>query len=199
MQKNQEREMLQAFKRAADKIVADLEADGVAEQVSFFTLGEGAPPLLMTPGAFTREQLIILISGIPESTGVWSYTLLQQGKKRETSMEPYFKMARSLGWGLVALNPHGGGTEGTRGDYGKQLDGLVHNLHEINIVKDLYIICFSAGGSVLVEYLNQRDGLAESVRRMVLIDTTPPPLTKGNLKAEVRALLDRTKIGRAHV
>ena len=78
----------------------------VAQKV-FDTDHRAAKPywILATPGAFDKRLMVVAVLGHPEPVGVWSCTLLSQGRLDESSMEPYFREFGKRDLGLVAINP----------------------------------------------------------------------------------------------
>lgn len=148
--------------------------------------------VLTTPDVVKKHNILLIISGAPEETGAWSYTLLSRGRTEETSMKSYFKMAHETGWGMIALNPHGKGKEEGREEYFIQLETVLRLLNKEKPGKNIMLFCFSAGGSVAIEFLNNHPELAENVQAMLLVDTTPPPLTKKMLSKELKTILTNT-------
>lgn len=135
------------FVQTALELVAGLAAEGLAEPYVAPSTHD-APPvhLLVSPGAFDAGRVILVVSGVPEEAGVWSYTLLSQGRVEESSMRPYFAMARRRGWGVVALNPHHGReTEGEAREYWAGLDATLSALFRGERRPRVVCICFSAG------------------------------------------------------
>ena len=185
--------MLEVFRKQTSEIVTELKREGLAEFHECAT-SEGGPSfnVLLSPGALDRQKVILVVSGIPEETGVWSYTLLQQERPQDASMGPYFELARSLDWGIIALNPHGGGREGDRSEYHRQLQSVLQLLLGAGSPRTVVLVCFSAGGSIAFEFLDQHPELAGKIGSAILIDTTPPPLIKRRIKQEVKDLLLRT-------
>jgi len=123
---------------------------------------------------------------------VWSYTLLEMGRREESSMRPYFEMAQEIGWDVIALNPHADGIERDRSEYHLQLDAVLSRAYRDAPATKVAFLCFSAGGGMVFEYLNQHPDVAASICGVILIDTTPPQVLKRLLTSEVRQLLSRT-------
>ena len=175
--------------------VDDLRTDGLADYIECADERDGSTfRVLASPEAINKKQCAIVVSGIPEEAGVWSYTLISKGMQAETSMRPYFEMARDLNWGMLALNPHGRGRIGEKEEYFFQLRTVLSLLDRKNTTADLVFLCFSAGGSIVFEYLNDHTRLVDRIRGIFLIDTTPPPLAAGSIKTEVKNLLPKTKL-----
>ncbi len=173
------------LQKTTDEIVAHILAANLAEK-KFYTDERLSREYwnLITPGAFDKKLIIIAVLGYPERAGVWSYTLLQQSRIGESSMEPYFHEFISNDFGLVAINPNflGPDIEG---------DSFIYQLQRViaDIATDRKIgfIGFSMGGKILVEFLEQRPELLERVAGLALIDPTLP----NRLKVEnIRNLLD---------
>jgi pimeloyl-ACP methyl ester carboxylesterase len=139
---------------------------------------------LITPNAFDKKLIVIMVLGYPECAGVWSYTLLRQSRIRECSMESYFHEFGNNDFGLVAINPNflGPDIEG---------DSLIYQLErviaDISTDKKMGFIGFSMGGKILIEFLERHPELLNRVVGLVLIDPTLP----NRLKIEnIRRLLD---------
>ena len=47
--------------------------------------------LISTPDIFKKDNIFIIVSGHPEIAGIWSNTLLSEGRIEESSMDSYFK------------------------------------------------------------------------------------------------------------
>ena len=183
------------LRNEASRIVRQLQQEGLAEMIPFPRNGGGDGAVfevLASIGAFEKEQVLVIVSGIPEETGVWSYTLLNMGRAEEASMRPYFKMAQRIGWGVIALNPHANGVEQDRSEYHLQLDVVLSAFHQNARAASITFLCFSAGGGMVLEYLNQHRHTARSTCGVILVDTTPPPVMKRLLTDETQQLLSRT-------
>lgn len=107
-------------------------------------------------------------------------------------MRPYFELARRIDWGIIALNPHAKGIEGDSTEYHRQLGRVLGSLFEGGRAGIVVPFCFSAGGAMLLTYLNKNADGASNIASIILADTTPPPLMKKQLKPEVRALIDKS-------
>ncbi len=180
------------FRKITGQIVAELKDAHLADYLDFQVPGASGFKVLASQEVFDLTKILLLVSGIPEETGVWSYTLLQMGREDDSSMRPYFEMARNLGWGIIALNPHGGGIERGKSEYHLQMETVLGRLFEDDPSKTVVTLCFSAGGGMVFEYLNQHRAMAGKVSGAILIDTPPPPLLKRSLTAEVQALIKKT-------
>ncbi len=188
-----ENQLLAPFREATAKIVAGLQKDSLAELQTLYAQDEDISfTVLTSKEAMGAKQILLIVSGIPEETGVWSYTLLQLGRLKEASMGAYFEMARKHGCGVIALNPHGNGVEGKSSEYHLQLKTVLSLLSRKPQDRTVTILCFSAGGGMTVEFLNGQADLARSITNMVLIDTTPPPLSRRMISKDVQQLLGRT-------
>jgi len=189
----QQKGMLDEFRAITLELVTELRKEKLADYCECIDgLNGSQSKLLVSPEAMNRKEVLLIVSGIPEEAGVWSYTLLQHGRRNDSSMRPYFEMAREVNWGLVALNPHGRGIEGGRPEYHRQLGIVLRLLYRDMPTRTVVVLCFSAGGSVLFEFLNNHSDLAERISGVLLIDTTPPPFGKRMLTNEVQRLLSRT-------
>jgi len=171
--------------KIAEGIVEAMVGGGVAEKKVYLDEEAGQEYRnLITPGAFDKRLIVIAVLGYPERVGVWSYTLLAQGRVDESSMEGYFREFGESGVGLVAIDPNvfGPDMEGVRFVY--QLDRVVA---DIGADAKIGFIGFSMGGKILVDYLGRRLELLERTAGLVLIDPTlPNRLNVGN----IRQLLD---------
>ena len=167
------------------RVVADMAAMGVAEKRGYVDERVGKEYWnLITPGAFERGVVVIAVLGYPERAGVWSYTLLGQGRVDESSMEAYFREFGKHDIGLVAIDPNVFGPDMEGETFVYQLDRVVA---DIGADQRLGFIGFSMGGKILVDYLGQRSGVRDRTAGLVLIDPTlPNRLDVGN----IRPLLD---------
>ncbi len=139
---------------------------------------------LITPGAFERGVVVIAVLGYPERVGVWSYTLLGQGRVDESSMAAYFREFGRHDIGLVAIDPNVFGPDMEGETFVYQLDRVVA---DIGAGQRVGFIGFSMGGKVLVDYLGQRSELRDRTAGLVLIDPTLPNRLD---VANIRPLLD---------
>ena len=74
------------LRKAAEEIVAQMLADGIAEK-KFYTderLGQEYWNLI-TPGAFEEKIVVVAVLGYPEIAGVWSFT---RGACRRRDQDP---------------------------------------------------------------------------------------------------------------
>ena len=113
------------FRKITGQIVAELKEVHLADYLNFQVPGASGFKVLASQEVFDLKKILLLVSGIPEETGVWSYTLLQMGREDDSSMRPYFEMARNLDWGIIALNPHGGGIERGKSEYHLQMETVL--------------------------------------------------------------------------
>ncbi len=188
-----QKEMLEDLRRETLEIVDDLKKAGLVEYLECEDKRDGSRfNVLTSPGAFGKNRNIVVVSGVPEEAGVWSYTLLSRGSREETSMKRYFEMAKKLNWGMIVLNPHGRGRIGDEEEYLFQLETILKVLYEENPERSIVFLCFSAGGSVVLKLLNSHAEIAKSIEGVILIDTTPPPLVSGSIIEEVRDLISKT-------
>ena len=173
------------LEKATDEIVANILAANIAEKKIYTDERLGKEYWnLITPNAFDKKLIVIAVLGYPERAGVWSYTLLQQSRASESSMEPYFREFGSSDLGLVAINPNFFGPDIEGDSFIYQLERVVA---DIDIDKKIGLIGFSMGGKVLVEFLEQRPELLERLVGLALIDPTLP----NRLKLEnILGLLD---------
>ena len=167
------------------RVVEGMVAAGVAEKRLYVDERVGGKYWnLVTPGAFDRGVVVIAVLGYPERAGVWSYTLLGQGRVDESSMEAYFREFGEHDIGLVAIDPNVFGPDMEGETFVYQLDRVVAG---IGADKRPGFIGFSMGGKILVDYLGQRSGLADRTAGLVLIDPTLPNRLD---VANIRPLLD---------
>ncbi|MHC4266206.1 MAG: alpha/beta fold hydrolase [Planctomycetota bacterium] len=139
---------------------------------------------LITPNAFDKKLIVIMVLGYPECAGVWSYTLLRQSRIRECSMESYFHEFGNNDFGLVAINPNFLGPDIEGDSFIYQLERVIA---DISTDKKMGFIGFSMGGKILIEFLERHPELLNRVVGLVLIDPTLP----NRLKIEnIRRLLD---------
>ena len=78
----------------ARNIEKDLIEKGIINKINY--KGTQDYYLLSTPEVFKKDYIFIIVSGHPEIAGVWSNTLLSQGKLEDSSMESYFKEFHNL-------------------------------------------------------------------------------------------------------
>jgi len=173
------------LQKTTDKIVANILTANVAEKKIYTDERVGKEYWnLITPNAFDKRLIVIVVLGYPEHAGVWSYTLLRQSRASESSMERYFREFGRNDFGLVAINPNFFGPDIEGNSFIYQLERVVA---DIATDKKIGFIGFSMGGKILVEFLEQRPELLERVVGLALIDPTLP----NRLKVEnIRRLLD---------
>jgi len=173
------------LQKTTDKIVANILTANVAEKKIYTDERVGKEYWnLITPNAFDKRLIVIVVLGYPERAGVWSYTLLRQSRASESSMERYFREFARNDFGLVAINPNFFGPDIEGNSFIYQLERVVA---DIATDKKIGFIGFSMGGKILVEFLEQRPELLERVVGLALIDPTLP----NRLKVEnIRRLLD---------
>jgi pimeloyl-ACP methyl ester carboxylesterase len=173
------------LQETVDHIVASMVAANLARK-KFYTDERVGKEYwnLITPNAFDRKLIVIVVLGYPERVGVWSYTLLRQSRISESSMEPYFDKFGKHNFGLVAIDPNFFGPDVEGDSFIYQLERVVT---DIAADKKIGFMGFSMGGKILVEFLEQRPKLLNRVAGLVLIDPTLP----NRLKVEnIRPLLD---------
>jgi len=171
--------------KTAEQVVANMLAAEVAEKIFYTDQRVGKVyPNLISPNAFDKKLVAIVVLGYPERVGVWSYTLLRQSRVSESSMEPYFREFARHEFGLVAIDPNFFGPDVEGDSFIYQLERVVADIaHD----KKIGFIGFSMGGKILVEFLEQHCRLIDRVAGLVLIDPTlPNRLTFAN----IRRLLD---------
>ncbi len=167
------------------RVVADMVAAGVVEKRGYVDERVGREYWnLITPGAFERGVVVIAVLGYPERVGVWSYTLLREGRVDESSMEAYFHEFARHDIGLVAIDPNVFGPDMEGETFVYQLDRVVA---DIGADQRIGFIGFSMGGKILVDYLGQRSEVADRTAGLVLIDPTLPNRLD---VANIRPLLD---------
>ncbi len=173
----------------ADQIVAGMIGANVTRKKVYFDERVGKEYWnLVTEGAFDKKFIGIAVLGYPERFGVWSYSLLGQGRVEESSMEGYFREFAKHDMGLVAIDPNFFGADIEGDSFVYQLSRVIA---DIGPEKKIGLIGFSMGGRILVEYLQQRPELQDRVAGLVLIDPTlPNRLEVGN----IRGLLDENTL-----
>jgi len=177
------------LQKIVEQIVANILAANLAEK-KFYTderLGREYWNLI-TPGAFDKKFIVIAVLGYPERAGVWSYSLLQQSRISESSMEPYFREFISNDFGLVAINPNFFALDIEGDSFIYQLQRVIA---DIPTDSKIGFIGFSMGGKILVEFIEQRPELLARIAGLALIDPTLP----NRLKVEnIRGLLDNNTL-----
>ena len=154
------------------RVVEGMVAAGVAEKRLYVDERVGGKYWnLVTPGAFDRGVVVIAVLGYPERVGVWSYTLLREGRVDESSMAAYFREFGEREIGLVAIDPNVFGPDAEGETFVYQLDRVVA---DIGAGQQVGFVGFSMGGKVLVDYLGQRSEVADRTAGLVLIDPTLP-------------------------
>ena len=168
-----------------DRIVEDMLTANVAQKIIETDERVGKEYwILASPNAFEKRFIAIAVLGYPEQVGVWSYTLLNQSRFDETSMEPYFREFADHDFGFVAINPNFFAPDIEGSSFLYQLDRV---FSKISAEKRIGLIGFSMGGGILLDFLNQRDSLLESMAGLVLIDPTLPNRLR---ISNIRSLLD---------
>ena len=177
------------LRKAAEEIVAQMLADGIAEK-KFYTderLGQEYWNLI-TPGAFEEKIVVVAVLGYPEIAGVWSFTLLSQSRIAQTTMAPYFGEFARHNLGLVAINPNLLASDIEGDSFVYQLERVIA---DVSAEKKLGFIGFSMGGKILLEFLEQRPELPGRTAGLALIDPTlPNRLSVTN----IRPLLDKNTL-----
>ncbi len=192
---SEQNQIIAALRKKTLTLVEKMTKNHLAEYLDFTNENNGtAFRVLITPDVLQKNNIVLIVSGAPEEAGVWSYTLLSRGRTEETSMENYFKMARDTGWGMIALNPHGRGKEEGKEEYLMQLETVLQLINANQQKKNILLFCFSAGGPVVLEFLNTHPAMAEIIGAMLLVDTTPPPLTKKMLSEGLKKVLINTTL-----
>jgi pimeloyl-ACP methyl ester carboxylesterase len=173
------------LQQQADKIVTHLVTTSKAEKKNFYDERKNKEYwILSTPDAFQKRFVAVVISGHPELTGVWSYTLLLQSCIKETSMQPYFTKFGAQDFGLAVLNPHFFGPDDEGDTYHYQLGKM---LMQISSDQNLGIIAFSMGGRIAMEFLERHPEYVTRLAGLVLIDPTLPNRLRTD---NIRELLD---------
>jgi pimeloyl-ACP methyl ester carboxylesterase len=177
------------LRKVTDHLVVNMLAANVARKKFYIDERVGKKYWnLITPGAFDRKLVAIVVLGYPEQVGVWSYTLLRQSRISESSMEPYFHEFDKHDYGLVAINPNYFFPDIEGDSFIYQLERIVA---DIAPDKKIGFIGFSMGGKILVEFLEQRCKFLNRVAGLVLIDPTLP----NRLDIEnIRRLLDNNTL-----
>ena len=169
-----------------DRIVDGMLAASVAQKKFYTdTRVDKEYWILTTRAAFEKKLVVIAVLGYPEQAGVWSYTLLRQGRIAESSMEAYFRRFAERDFGLIAINPNLLGPDSEGDSFVYQLERVVA---DIAPEKKIGLIGFSMGGMVLVDFLQERPELLGRVSGLVLID---PTLSNRLEVGNIRRLLDQ--------
>ncbi|MBC8470638.1 MAG: hypothetical protein H8D56_14295 [Planctomycetes bacterium] len=173
------------LRKTAERIVADMISVNLAQKKVYTDNRTGKEYFnLITPNAFEKQIIVIVVLGYPEQAGVWSYTLLSQSRNAESSMEPYFKEFGQNDFGLIAVNPNCLSPDIEGDSFIYQLEQVVE---DIAPEKKIGFIGFSMGGKVLVDFLEQRPELLDRTAGLVLID---PTLSNRLEAGNIRSLLD---------
>ncbi len=160
------------LRAAAADIVAEMIERRLAERVEDTDVRVGKPYwVLATPGAFEQPIVILAALGYPEQVGVWSYTLLGQGRAGESSMEPYFRAFPSKGLGFVAINPNCLAPDMEGSSFLYQLERVVSRISEPNRIG---LLGFSMGGGMVLDFLDRNPHLLSRTAGLALIDPTLP-------------------------
>ncbi len=123
--------------------------------------------LISTPNVFKKDHIFIIASGHPEIAGVWSNTLLSEGRIEESSMESYFKAFHKENWGLVALNPHLIEDDLVGTNYFNQLGKIIETSKPES---KFGFIGFSMGGRIIYDFLNNNKSLIKNVIAIAQVD-----------------------------
>lgn len=173
------------LRKMVDKIVADMISVNLAQKKVYTDNRTGKEYFnLITPNAFEKQIIVIVVLGYPEQTGVWSYTLLSQSRIAESSMEPYFNEFAQNDFGLIAIDPNCIAPDIEGDSFIYQLEQVVE---DIAPDKKIGFIGFSMGGKILVDFLEQRPELLDRTAGLVLID---PTLSNRLEAGNIRSLLD---------
>lgn len=174
------------MRKVADGVVETLLAEGLAEKISFTNIRVNREYwVLATPGAFDKPLLAVAVLGYPEQVGVWSYTLVRQGRLAESSMRAYVQEFGAANIGLIALNPNCFEPDLEGDTFHYQLERVVSRLRPD---QRLALVGFSMGGRIVIEFIQRQPELAARLTGLVLIDPTLP----GRLQTTgLREVLDR--------
>ncbi|MFX1251830.1 MAG: hypothetical protein ACFFCZ_09500 [Promethearchaeota archaeon] len=123
--------------------------------------------ILATPNVLKKQFVGILALGYPEKVGVWSYTLLREGRIDDSSMAAYFQAFLEQDWGLIAINPHFSGPDSSGAVYISQLETVVKDLAQDTKIG---LIGFSMGGLGVVSYLAENKQILSRIVGIVLLD-----------------------------
>ena len=187
-----QQEMLEKLKQKTKTIVNEMQNNKLAKYLECIDRRNNSSfNVLTSPQLEDKDKILLVVSGIPEEAGVWSYTLLSQNRQEETSMMNYFKMVKKINWGIAILNPHGRGKIGDKEEYFYQLK-LILESKFLKKTKKIILLCFSAGGSVAIEFLNNNPHFIKKISGIILMDTTPPPLSSRMIIPEVKEILKKT-------
>ncbi len=186
-------QIIAALRKKALSLVGEMIDKHLVEYLDFTNEDNGTSfRVLISPDVLQKDTIVLIVSGAPEEAGVWSYTLLSRGRTEEASMESYFRIAQEAGCGMIALNPHGRSKEEGREEYLLQLEAVMHLLDSGQQEKNIILFSFSAGGPVVLEFLNSNPGATEKIKALFLVDTTPPPLTKKMISDDLKKVLSNT-------
>ncbi len=173
------------LRKITDQIIANMISSNLAQKKVYTDNRLGKEYFnLVTPNAFEKTLITIAVLGYPEQAGVWSYTLLSQSRKAESSMEPYFYEFIKNDFGLIAINPNCIAPDIKGDSFIYQLDKVIA---DIASDKKIGFIGFSMGGKIVVDFLQKRPELLDRTAGLVLID---PTLSNRLDVGNIRPLLD---------
>lgn len=186
---------LEALNAKADQILQELISEGSGKYIS---LPGEATKLPASANIETAESIVIVCSGYPEVSGVWSYMLLEQSVRQKellekTSMAPYFREIPK-GVGLIILNPHGEELktppEASIPVYLSQLEQLYKYFTQSGNVR-LMLLGYSLGGDVILRFLQEHLTYVNRTHKLIFIDPTPPSIGRRKLEPKVLELVDQ--------
>ncbi|MFX0062730.1 MAG: hypothetical protein ACFFC7_11170 [Candidatus Hermodarchaeota archaeon] len=144
--------------------------------------------ILTTPNALKKQFVGILALGYPEKVGVWSYTLLKEGRIDASSMAAYFQAFLEHDWGLIAINPHFFGPDSSGAVYLSQLETVVKDLAQDTKIG---LIGFSMGGLGVIGYLTENKNILSQIVGIILLD----PLIMSSLgNNEINTFLQKNSL-----
>ena len=176
------------IREIAKKIEIDLLERKIIEKLEYNDKDQREIHLIATPDVLKRELIFIIVSGHPEIAGVWSNTLLSQGKLEESSMEAYFQKFYDEEWGLVALNPHLIDDDLVGTSYIYQINLL---LNEIPPETKIGFIGFSMGGRIVYDYLNK---YKDRIKKLIAIAQIDPVIQSFDWDKETIEKLNKNTI-----
>ncbi len=151
----------------AKNIETELCSSGISEKKTYMNPENKEYYVLTTLNALNKENVFIIVSGHPEIAGVWSNTLLSQGRLDESSMESYFKTFHEEGWGLIALNPHLLEDDLVGTTYISQIETI---LKDIKSEAKIGFIGFSMGPRVIYDFIRNNEDLFDKIIAIAQID-----------------------------
>ena len=82
-----QQEMLEKLKQKTKTIVNEMQNNKLAKYLECIDRRNNSSfNVLTSPQLEDKDKILLVVSGIPEEAGVWSYTLLSQNRQEETSM-----------------------------------------------------------------------------------------------------------------